>query len=88
MVWDSNYSMWVDWARKTGNSNPGTGSYTQVITVDEDKAPDYGVPLSWPPNSLDFGDKLTFTDDIVFIKPLKLVVMTEDKYNELCKTRG
>ena len=44
MVWDSNYSMWVDWARKTGCSNT-TGSYTQVITVDEDKQPDYGVPL-------------------------------------------
>ena len=83
MVWDSNYSMWVDWARKTSVTAGTTGSATSTMTDGKDH-PDYGIPLNYIPQN----EGIIITSDAVFIKPLKLVVMTEDKYNELCKTRG
>ncbi len=41
--------------------------------------PDYGIPLNYIPES----EKIVITSDAVFIKPLKLVVLTEDVYNKL-----
>lgn len=41
--------------------------------------PDYGIALNYiPPNEI-----IVITPDAVFIKSLKLVVMTEDVYNKL-----
>ena len=40
--------------------------------------PDYGIPLHIPEN-----EPIVITSDAVFIKPLKLVVLTEDVYNKL-----
>ena len=40
--------------------------------------PDYGIPLHIPQN-----EQIVITQDAVFIKPLKLVVLTEDVYNKL-----
>lgn len=39
---------------------------------------DYGIPLHIPVN-----EPIVITSDAVFIKPLKLVVITEDVYNKL-----
>lgn len=40
--------------------------------------PDYGIPLHIPEN-----EPIVITSDAVFIKPLNLVIMTEDNYNKL-----
>ena len=40
---------------------------------------DYGVPLNYIPQN----EGIVITPDAVFIKPLKLVVITEDVYNKL-----
>ena len=81
MVWNSNYSMWVDGANTYISATTGTGN---VTSTDGKDYPDYGIPLNYIPQN----EGIVITLDAVFIKPLKLVVMTEDKYNELCKTRG
>jgi hypothetical protein len=43
-----------------------------------DNQTDYGIPLHIPQN-----EPIVITPDAVFIKPLKLVVLTEDVYNKL-----
>lgn len=40
--------------------------------------PDWGIPLHIPQN-----ESIVITSEAVFIKPLKLVVITEDVYNKL-----
>lgn len=39
---------------------------------------DYGIPLNYTPN-----EGIVIATDAVFIKPLNLVIMTEDNYNKL-----
>lgn len=41
--------------------------------------PDYGIALNYIPQN----ESIVIIPDAVFIKPLKLVVMTEDVYNKL-----
>lgn len=53
--------------------------------------PDYSVPLHYIEGQYDDGisfhipeiEPIIITSDAVFIKPLKLVVLTEDVYNKL-----
>ena len=53
--------------------------------------PDYSVPLHYVEDHSDVGatfnipevEPIVITQDAVFIKPLKLVVLTEDVYNRL-----
>lgn len=47
-------------------------------SINYEDYPDFGIPLHIPQI-----EPIVITSDAVFIKPLKLVVMTEDVYNKL-----
>ncbi len=55
-----------------------TTNNTKYDQTDGKDHPDYGIPLHIPQN-----EPIVITSDAVFIKSLKLVVMTEDVYNKL-----
>lgn len=45
--------------------------------------PDYGIPFNYIPQN----EPIVITQDAVFIKPLKLVVLTEKLYEELTRDK-
>jgi len=59
-------------------SNIDSHYYTKYDQTDAKDYSDYGIPLHIPQN-----EPIVITSDAVFIKPLKLVVLTEDVYNKL-----
>lgn len=63
------------WDQTDGIDHP---DYGIPLYIPQDE-PDYGLPLNYIPEN----EKIVITSDAVFIKPLKLVVMTEDVYNKL-----
>ena len=74
--------------------NTITGATTTNVKFDQTDGkdhPDYSVPLHYVEGHSDTGatfnipqnEPLVITSDAVFIKPLKLVVLTEDVYNKL-----
>ena len=69
----SNYS--IDYSANHIVNTTTNANYDQTDGKDH---PNYGIPLHMPPN-----EGIVITPDAVFIKPLKLVVLTEDVYNKL-----
>lgn len=65
----------IDYSANWIFNTTSNGKYDQTDGKDH---PDYGIPLHIPQN-----ESIVITPDAVFIKPLKLVVMTEDVYNKL-----
>lgn len=61
------------------NTVTGTGTKYVNTTTDGKDHPDYGFPFHCIPEN----EPIVITQDAVFIKPLKLVVLTEDVYNKL-----
>lgn len=62
--------------------NTITGATTTNAKCDQTDGkdhPDYGIPVNYIPQN----EGIVITSDAVFIKPLKLVVLTEDVYNKL-----
>lgn len=57
----------------------GTTTNAKWDQTDGKDHPDYGIPLHYIPEN----ESIVITSDAVFIKPLKLVVLTEDVYNRL-----
>ena len=70
----------------SANSIVGTTTNAKCDQTDGKDHPDYGIP-----SHTDYGiplhipqiEPIVITSDAVFIKPLKLVVLTEDVYNKL-----
>lgn len=56
-----------------------TTNNAKCTQTDGKSHPDYGIPLNIIPSN----EPIVITSDVVFIKPLKLVVLTEDVYNKL-----
>lgn len=56
-----------------------TTNNAKCTQTDGKSHPDYGIPL----NIIQQNESIVITPDAVFIKPLKLVVITEDVYNKL-----
>ncbi len=69
------YSYSVDYS---ANHIVNTTTNAKCDQTDGKDHPDYGIPLHIPQI-----EPIVITSDAVFIKPLKLVVMTEDVYNKL-----
>ena len=69
----SNYS--IDYSADHIVNTITTAKWSQT---DGKNHPDYGIPLNYIPN-----EGIVITSDAVFIKPLNLVIMTEDNYNKL-----
>lgn len=61
--------------------NTISSASTNVTTTytDGKDHPDYGIPFNYIPQN----EPIVITPEAVFIKPLKLVVLTEDVYNKL-----
>lgn len=77
----SNYS--IDYS---ANHIVGTTTNTKYDQTDGKDHPDYDIPLSGMPGvplHIPQNEPIVITSDAVFIKSLKLVVMTEDVYNKL-----
>lgn len=70
----SSYS--IDYSANWVSNTTTNGNYDQTNGEDH---PDYGIPLNYIPEN----EKIVITSDAVFIKPLKLVVLTEDVYDKL-----
>ena len=77
----SSYSYSIDFsANKIVNTiSNGTTNNAKWDQTDGKDHPDYGIPLNYIPQN----EGIVITSDAVFIKPLKLVVLTEDVYNKL-----
>ena len=71
----SSYSYSIDYSANWISNTTTNSKYDQT---DGKSHPDYGIPLYIPEN-----EKIVITSEAVFIKPLKLVVITEDVYNRL-----
>lgn len=66
----------------------GTTTNARCTQTDGKDHPDYGIPYDEQylyGNSINYiqNEGIVITSDAVFIKPLKLVVLTEDVYNKL-----
>lgn len=65
------------WTQTDGKDHPDY-SVPLYIPQDGKDHPEYGIPVNFTQN-----EPIVITQDAVFIKPLKLVVLTEDIYNKL-----
>lgn len=66
----------IDYSANWVSNTTTNTKYDQTNGKDH---PDYGIPLNYIPEN----EKIVITSNAVFIKPLKLVVLTEDVYNKL-----
>lgn len=63
----------------SANHIVNTTTNAKFDQTDSKDYPDYGIPFNYIPEN----EKIIITSDAVFIKPLKLVVLTENVYNKL-----
>ena len=63
----------------SANGIVGTTTNAKWTQTDGKDHPDYGFPFHCIPEN----EPIVITQEAVFIKPLKLVVLTEDVYNKL-----
>ena len=62
----------------SANNIVGTTTNAKCTQTDVESHHDYGFPFHTAEN-----EPIVITSDAVFIKPLKLVVLTEDVYNKI-----
>ena len=74
----SSYSIDYSANKIVNTISSGTTNNAKWDQTDGKDHPDYGIPFHIPQN-----EGIVITSDAVFIKPLKLVVLTEDVYNKL-----